>query len=333
MKQFSPFFLFAMIALTACKKNISSETPTAAKTSNSNIIGLTDTVKIPLTEMGSTTYLGFTGGLYPDGTDTPSGQYASDLQSFASSIIPLDTFGNRSSKGVIGFITIGGSTGSILISALKRITKDNPATNPKLRLASGSDTGANIDEINDTISSKYWPHVQAKLLKNGVHPRQVEVVYMETDDTLQNLNFPFRPRELKKKFEECLRILKLKFPNLKLVYFLSRTTTFLPKAKNAVIGEPAPYYNGWACKFTIEDQINGARSVAYKGKNAVAPLATWGWYEWSIPDQPREDGFIWTKDDTSDGLHANQTGANKLATNFQNFLLTDPYASIWYAKH
>ena len=332
MKRFSHLLLFAMIALTGCKKNITNEASTTAKSGN-NIIGLTDTVKIPLTEMGSRTYLGFTGGLYPGGANTPSGQYAIDLQSFASSVVPLDTFGKRSSKGIIGFITIGGSTGSILISALKRITKDNPATNPKLKLASGSDTAANIDEINDTINSKYWPHSQAKLLKNGVHPQQVEVVYMETDDSSENLNFPFRPRELKDKFEECLRILKVKFPNIKLVYFLSRTTTFPPKSKIPAVGEPAAYYNGWACKFTIEDQINGVRSVKYKGKKAVVPLATWGWYEWSIPGQRREDGFIWTQDDTSDGLHANKEGANKLATNFQNFLLTDPYASIWYAKH
>jgi hypothetical protein len=332
MKQF--FFLLIAIAAFSCKK-IAVHNP--AHDSNETISNVaanfSDTAKIPLTEMGSSTYLGFSGGLYPDGSNQPSGQYAADLQSFASSVIPLDTSGKSSPKGHICFISIGGSTGSILIAALKKLTTNNPLTNPKLKLSSGSDTAANIDEINDTVNTKYWPNAQAKLIKNGVHMRQVEVVYMETDDSASNLDFPFRPRELRDKFEKCLQILKAKFPNIKLVYFLGRTTTFPPKAKIPAVGEPSPYYNGWACKFTIEDQINGKPAVAYKGDNAVAPLATWGWYEWSAPNEPREDGFFWTKDDTKDGLHANATGASVLAHNFQNFLLNDPYASIWYAKH
>jgi hypothetical protein len=333
MKQFSFLLLLAAIVLTACEKTNTTALSGSNKATIENTTAASDTVKIPLTDMGSKTYLGFTGGLYPNGANQPSGQYAKDLQAFASSIIPLDTSGKSSSKGIVGFISIGGSTGSILIKALKNITTNNPLTNPKLRLASGSDTGASVDEINDTVTNMYWQKATAKLLQNGVHIRQVEVVYVETEDTLEDLSFPFRAGELRNKFEKTLRILKTKFPNIKLVYFLGRTTTFLPKAKITVIGEPAPYYNGWACKFTIQDQINGKRSVAYKGNNAVAALSTWGWYEWSVPDVPRKDGFIWTKDDTTDGLHANTTGAMKLANHFQNFLLNDPYASIWYAKH
>ena len=118
---------------------------------------------------------------------------------------------------------------------------------------------------------------------------------------------------------------------MKLLYF-GRTTTFHKNDTPNI--EPCPYYNGWAQKFVIEDQINGVAGTKYKGANAVAPLVTWGWYEWADGTNiPRQDGFTWQESDTEDGLHATDAGEDTLSSRFQNFLLTDPYANIWYANH
>ena len=98
--------------------------------------------------------------------------------------------------------------------------------------------------------------------------------------------------------------------------------------------EPCPYYNGWGEKFFIEDQIAGAPGTKYKGDSAIAPLVTWGFYQWANGSNiPRKDGFVWTVDETADGLHANETGQDTLSSRFQNFLLTDKYASIWYKNN
>lgn len=332
MKNKFEFSIVLFVLLLSCtKENINSVATGSTQsyvTSNGS-----DTVRIPLTDLGTGTYMGYKGGLYPGGANTPSGQYAADLQSFAASIVPLDSNGKQSSGGRIGFISIGASTCSIMMNNLREKTALNPATNPYLLMANCTGGGETIQEINDTISGTYWNTVKRKLSQNSLAAKQVEVVYMETDDSTTNMNFPFRANEVKTLYTTTLQILKQKFPNLRLVYVIGRTTTFLGPGHNARNREPGPYYNGWGCKQLIQAQINGNPSLAYKGPNAVVPLVTWGWYEWSVGGVPRQDGFLWTKDDTSDGLHANDMGADILSTNFMNFLLNDPFARLWYARN
>jgi len=323
-----------LFTIVACKKQI--ELNTVSNTVSASIGALqTDTIKIPLTDMGSRTYMGYEGYLYPNATNTPSGQYAEDLKTFALSIAPLDSFGVvNTKKGKIGFIAIGASTCGIMMNGLIEKTQNNPLTNPYLRLATCVSGGASINEIMNP-NDPYWGVAMSKLKQRGLNFRQVQVVYIETDDSTKDRSFPVRPLRSKDFYGQATRVLKIKFPNIKLVYLTGRTTTFIkpkPKIMN-VNAEPDPYYNGWACKFLIQDQINGLPNLAYKGDSAVAPMITWGWYEWADGTNiPRNDGFTWTVDKTSDGLHANEEGADELTDYFQDFLLTDPVAKTWYAK-
>ena len=71
----------------------------------------------------------------------------------------------------------------------------------------------------------------------------------------------------------------------------------------------------------------------YKGDKVVAPMITWGFYQWALTTPRTTDGFYWLETETSDGLHASTAGQDTLSTHFQNFLLTDTYASTWYAAH
>src|SRR5436190_16836695 len=115
MKQL--FFAIFLFAFLACHKDVNLDS--AASTQSSNSVTFTDTVKIPINDLGTGTYMGFTGGLYPGGTNTPSGTYAADLVSFASQIFPFTSKGKIDStkKGKIGFIGIGGSTcGNLLLT-------------------------------------------------------------------------------------------------------------------------------------------------------------------------------------------------------------------------
>src|SRR5436190_23994595 len=105
----------------------------------------------------------------------------------------------------------------------------------------------------------YWVHVSG-MLANQTSARQVQVIYLETDDTTRT-RFPDKPLTVKNHIDSCLRVFKQKFPNVKVVYVLARAKTFGNlKYYNK---EPGPYYFGWACKWAVEDQINGVQGTQY----------------------------------------------------------------------
>ena len=218
------------------------------------------------------------------------------------------------------------------MTALKGKTVGNLRTNPFLVLVNcnnGSGEGSYNSIINP--NDPYWNHVNTVLLASRINAKQVQVIYLESEDSTDTREFPGRPYLVRDEIEQALRICKAKFINLKLVYLLGRTTTFNVTAIHNK--EPCPYYNGWAAKFVIEDQINGVAGTQYKGDSAVAPMVTWGFYQWTNGSNvPRSDGFVWQESDTEDGIHATAAGQDTLASRFQRFLLTDSVASVWYGN-
>ena len=325
-----------LLAFSACSKM--DDKPIRSGVMNNSASQFTDTIKVALTDLGTGTYFGITGGLYPGGLNYPTLQYKRDLKNFAAAIRPLNNIGAvDSTVGKIVLISLGGSTAGHMMRALKLKTKNDTSTNTFLKLIDCSDghgTGSfqSIANPNDP----YWTLVFDAISTNTATPEQVQVIYVESEDSSQVISFPARPYAVKNDIEAAMRACKMKFKNLKLVYFLGRTTTFSDThdLKQTTNREPCPYYNGWATKLAIEDQINGVPGTEYKGANAVAPLLTWGWYQWADGTNiPRQDGFTWQDSDTVDGLHATDVGEDTLSERFKNFLLTDKFASIWYKRN
>jgi hypothetical protein len=324
--------IITLLFITCSKENSSKQ---ELISSGNVLLAKLDTAgDISLNDLGTGTFRGYVGGLYPGGANIASGSYADDLDSACKLIVPLDTFGNFSSKGKIVFISLGESAGGQNMTNLKTKTNGNPLTNSRLLLLNCNDgkTTATLNSQMDSLNP-YWNHV-AQILKGGAHSsfRQVQVIYLEADDSAQNdLTFPGRPLLVKQDLEACFRVYKQKFPNLKIVYVEARTRTFSKQQLSN--REPSPYYFGWACKWAIEDQINGVSGTAYKGENAVSPLTTWAFYQWADSLPRKTDSFYWRFSETKDGLHASDTGEDTLATRFQNFLITDKHASLWYGAH
>jgi hypothetical protein len=323
--------LQAIFAFSACTEKDANAVISGGI--NSSYADVTDTVKIPINDLGTGTYRGFTGGLYPGGANSPSKQYKNDLKNFALSIVPLDSNGIHSFKGKIGFISLGGSTCGRNMTSLREKTLANPLTNPLLVLVNCSNGGgsSSLNSIMDP-NDIYWTHVNSQLKAYHINDKQVQVIYLESDDSSVSHSFPGRIYLVRDDIEEIMRVCKTKFKQLKFIYVLGRTTTFHLTARQNQ--EPCPYFNGWADKFAIEDQINGLAGTAYKGDSAVAPMITWGFYQWADGSAiPRQDGFTWQESDTEDGLHGTDAGQDTLSTRFQNFLLKDKYASLWYGNH
>ncbi|HYK47134.1 MAG TPA: hypothetical protein VEV83_18285 [Parafilimonas sp.] len=333
----SKLLAIVVLLFATCTKDSSDATKSGAI--EKSIIGstATDTVKIAINDLGTRTYLGMVGGLYPGGKNSPSLQYKKDLKKFANAIKPLNTAGVIDSiSGKIVFIGLGGSTAGHMMRVLREMTINDTATNRFLKLVNATYGGgiASFQSIANP-TDVYWDTVFNALAATSSTGDQVEILYVESEDSSQVVAFPDRPYIAKNDIEAAVRTCKTKFRNLKFVYFLGRTTTFDSFGLSQVTNrEPCPYYNGWATKFAIQDQINGVPGTEYKGDTAVAPLMTWGWYQWADgTDVPRQDGFTWQPSNTKDGLHANDDGEDTLATRFKNFLMTDRFASIWYKKH
>jgi len=324
---------FIVLSILSCSKERITQQSTQA---NSTDDGTTlVNAKIPLNDLGTASYMGYTGGLYPGGANSPSGQYAADLLEISNTIVPIDTFGNASAtKGKIVFLSLGASTGGKNMQALIAKTTGNPLTNPKLVMADCNQGGAtsSLTSIANPIDP-YWLTVTKVINRKKSSYKQVQVVYLETDDGVTTKQFPDRPNAIRNKIEACARNMHNKFPNLKVLYLLGRTRTFNNKRNNATPWntEPSPYYFGWACKWAIEDQINGVAGTEYKGPNKKAPIITWGFYQWADSLPRVTDNFYWRWSETKDGLHSNDAGEDTLATRFQKFLLTDSYAKKWYA--
>lgn len=322
-----------VIVFLACKREVVTQETLIVQSVDAAVRA--DTVKIPITDLGAGTYMGKVGGLYPGGVNEPFGTYAQDLLAFSKDIKPRNAAGELASNGLVGFIAIGGSTCGKMMSALTDKTTNNPLTNARLKMANCTN-GEGSASINSLMnpSDTIWPTILGKLNRRKLTPAQVQVIYLETDDSIQVSGFPDRPLRAKQEYLQALHVFKTTFPNVKLVYVLGRTTTFLSKNKKLIHNvEPNPYYNGWACKWLIEDQMNNASGTTYKGSSPEVPMLTWGWYQWAYgTSQPRQDGFTWEKSDTEDGLHATPVGSDTLSGYFQNFLLTDKYAKNWYGK-
>ena len=296
---------------------------------DSDVIFDTDAL-IPLNDLGANTYRTYTGGLYPHGLNEPNGQYAQNLLETAKSIVPLNEDGNPDPKGYVVFISMGASTGGKNMTAVIDKTNGNPAVNPRLKIMNGNQPAglATLEIIIDS-TSEYWAHVLYVLQLHKTTPQQVQVIYLETDDGINTMNFPERPNIIKFQTEACMRTMKSVFQNLKLLYLLGRPRTFnIGTPWNT---EPSPYHYGWACKWVIEDQINNKDSVRYTGPDAIAPMATWGFYQWADSLPRKTDNFYWRRTFSDDGLHANAVGQDTLSNRFQQFLLTDKYAKQWYA--
>jgi hypothetical protein len=329
MRTISTIILISIL-IAGCSKENNVKIQTSDY--SNGIIDKTATLT-PLNDLGKRKFKGYMGGLYPNGINHPAGTYAKDLLAICRNLTPLDTSGNPSAQGgKIVFASIGWSISGQNLVALKAKTQGNPLTNPKLAFYNFSE-GKGQARINNIMNpdDSYWDLVATRVKNLHTSYRQVQIIYLESEDSTDNTSFPARPLQVKDELEACFRVFKQKFPNVKLVYLLGRTTTF-GNYQNIFNTEPCPYYFGWACKWAIEDQVNGVPGTEYKGPSIVSPLITWGFYDWATSTPRKTDGFTWTVDETTDGLHGNDAGKDSISTRWQNFLLTDRFAKKWYAK-
>ncbi len=307
----------------------------------------------PLMDMGQQTYLGFTGGLYENGTDQVPADHATAGQTQATLVRPLDTNGNASPSGKIVLLSVGMSnTTDEFCSAggappcdsftfMGQAAASPNVNHTTLAIANGAAGGqaastwgaptlANYDRVRDHV-----------LAPAGLTEKQVQVVWVKQADPGPTVSLPSSSADayaLETYLGGIMRALKTRYPNVRLVFLSSRiyggyaTTTLNP--------EPYAYESGFAVKWLIQAQIdqmrNGGTVVdSHAGDlnyNTVAPWIAWGPYLWAAGSTSRSDGLVWQQSDFgSDGTHPATSGRTKVGTMLLNFFLTSAFTQSWFA--
>jgi hypothetical protein len=295
----------------------------------------TSTPIVALNDLGTGTYQGSEGGLYPNGSNARPSSHDADGVSIADGLQPLDANGNPSDTGKMVLMAIGESTAQNEFNRFLPIANSDPAKNPALVIVNGAQGGATPNNFTSTTSA-YWATVMNNYLpQNNVTAQQVVAIWIEDTDGIASGTFPSDITTLQGQYETMMQTMLTLFPNLKLVYFSSRVYGGYSNGVGSPDNpEPYAYEVGFAVKWAIQDQINGNANLNYNSANGpvVAPWMSWGPYYWSNGMLGRSDGTIWDcADFSADGTHPSSTfGQLKVATPLLTFLKTDDTATPWY---
>jgi hypothetical protein len=132
----------------------------------------------PLTDLGSGQYLGFAGGLYPTGKNSPPSAYLDAGVALGATVQPVGRDGKPSISGKIVMISIGMSNTSRQFSQFIRLAGADARKNPSLLMIDAARNGAAATQIAVPFGD-YWIHVDRQLQRCEVSPAQVHVAWLK----------------------------------------------------------------------------------------------------------------------------------------------------------
>lgn len=299
---------------------------TGAKCSNIDWdVAGTNTPLEALTDLGTGTYLGFEGGLYPNGQNTPPPAQLSTALSYAQNI--------ASGQSPYVMISVGVSITRTIWDEFGPMEVGDPALNPNLVLVNAAIDGTDSPDWTSptagtwlTITNNYLPY-------QNVTANQVVAAWIMMPHSNQSGIYPNDMQNQENDLIAILQNLHTYFPNLQLAYVSSLHYGGYQPSNS--YPEPYAYEFGLAVQNVIADQINGNPALNNNPANGpvMAPLLLWGPYNWANGLLGRNDGLTYDcQDVTSDGLHPSSIGRNKMAGLLSTFFRSDPTATPWFLK-
>jgi hypothetical protein len=287
---------------------------------------------IPLTDLGADLYLRQTGGLYPDGQNTPPAAHLAAGLAQAQAIQPRAADGSPDPAGKIGLISVGMSNTAAEFSTFVRLANADPAKNEAVVVVNGAQGGWASNKLVSSGSAAYWQELDERLAENGLTPAQVQVVWLkEARSGIKNEPFPQEPQVLQAQLQTIVQEIQTRYPNVQIVYLSSRI--YGGYATGPLNPEPIAYHSGFAVKWLIEAQINGELQLNYDPAqgDVTAPWLAWGPYLWADGLTPRSDGLTWACDEfADDGTHPGDAARDKVAAMLLEFFKTDETAKVWF---
>jgi hypothetical protein len=295
-------------------------------------------VGIPLNDLGNNVYIrmngqntGFTGGLYPGGSNARPPAHEAAGAAIASRIVPLNASGAPDlNNGKIVMIGIGMSNAYMEFNAfLSRVDLD-PTINSAMTIVNGAQPGLTAEYWIDPKAGA-WTNVNQRLAAKNVTPEQVQVAWVKNTRKGSSA-FPGNAQLLQSDLEAIARNLKTNYPNIKIAYFSSRTHSYI--YWSGLSPEPDAFETGFSVKWLIESQINGDPELNYDPARGpvVAPYLSWGPYLWANGPEPRSDGLSWPQTDLiTDCTHPSPDGEQKVAQQLMSFFKQDTTTG-WFRR-
>jgi len=306
---------------------------------------------VPLDDLGTGLYLGqFQGGLYPGGSNTPPAPHANAGRARALAVGPLDTGGNPDPGGKIVLLSVGMSnTTQEFCSQNSELPCDawtfmgqaalHPAVDQQhLVLVNGARGGQAAATWDSPLDPNYDRVRDTRLAPQGLAEAQVQAVWVKVANPNPGLSLPSGnadARTLVAQMGDIARALKVRYPNLNLVFYSSRI--YAGYASTTLNPEPYSYESGFAVKWLIEaqiDQMNGGGVDPTAGDldpGGPSPWIGWGPYLWADGLVPRSDGVTWACTDfQNDGTHPAMPAEQFVGNQLLQFMLQSPFSAPWF---
>jgi len=267
------------------------------------------TTPIPLTQLGTDTYFGEQGGLYPGGANVPPTAYKSELDQIAISlstenqVVVLSLGMSMQQNASAGFLNNGWASGT---------TPTGTAVNPAFRFINGA-VGSKQQNWVDPNSS-VWGRGLTALAQQGLTANDVDVVfYHNAWAGPSSLPFPNHAVNMKESAQITMGLIQEKYPNVQMILVANRHYALSPTSKHP---EPYAYEEGFSWKWLIEDRINCTADCGV--------LIAWYAEEW-VPDWANHSEYY-----VDDGLHLSGAGQAASAEIWYSWMSTLPYIAPWY---
>jgi len=280
-----------------------------------------------LSDLGTGSYQGFPGGLYPDGSDSPPASYAAEGAATAALVQPRSGHGAPSPNGKIGLLSLGMSNASLEWSTFLSSWMSSSLRNPAVQIVNGAQSGMTLDAIVDPTTN-FWNVVASRMGAAGVSSYQVQVIWLKDtigEPAARAGTFPASAQLAKSYMRAVIDTAAGFFPNLRLVYISTRIYSGYSTGIESLSPEPWAYEDGFAAKWLIEDRI----------ASGTGPWIAWGPYLWANGIVSRSDGYSGTRtwlcgDFQTDGVHPSESGVAKVSGALGDFFSNDPTARGWF---
>jgi hypothetical protein len=303
-----------------------------------------------LSDVPAFTYLGLPSGLYPGGTNEPPARHAADGRAALALIQPLDLEGQPDPDGRIVLVSVGMSNASqefcsnsgrppCHVWSFMGLAEASPLVEKeRLTIVNGAAGGQTAETWDEAGDNNYERVRRDWLSPQFLSENQVQIAWVKQASADPQVPLPgpnADAYQLEAGLGQMVRAMKERWPNLRIVFFSSRT--YGGYATVTLNPEPFAYESAFAVRGVIAAQIDqGVAGVIDPQAGDVgiaggAPWLAWGPYLWADGPYPRADGLVWLRTDfQADGVHPSPDGEEKVAALLFDFFTTSPYAQCWF---